>query len=286
MNCPQCSQPLVEGATTCSHCGATIAEPVAAQPAGPGTPAPTSTGSFPQQEEAPSVMDDLRKGVTDNPVAGFARKVMDDRKQRKEDERRAAEALAAAQAVARKQAFALLSKTCPMPLQEEHIDLPGGLELFNEEFVVTIGRDWGITTKKMILTTKRLIHVHGLLTKDQEVVDLVNVQDVEFTKSLLFPGQIEIETSGGHSITGLPHVKHGKEFRNQILALVNWAKSRPASVVVAAPDGTAQRAAQPSAAPAAPDKFEQLKKLADLKSAGVLSDAEFEAEKAKLLAGS
>jgi hypothetical protein len=211
---------------------------------------------------------------------------MDDRKQRKEEERLAAEALAEHQTAARKQAFELLSKTAPMPLQEDKIDLPGGLELFNDEFVVTIGKDWGITTKKMILTTKRLIHVHGLLTKDQEVVDLVNVQDVEFTKSLLFPGQLEIETSGGHSITGLPHVKNGKAFRNQILALVNWAKSRPSSVVVASPDGTAQSAAPPPAEPTPPDKYEQLKKLADLKTSGVLSEAEFEAEKAKLLAGS
>ena len=48
----------------------------------------------------------------------------------------------------------------------------------------------------------------------------------------------------------------------------------------------AQAAMAPAAAPApASDLTTQLKQLADLKAAGVLSDAEFEAAKAKLLAG-
>ena len=39
-----------------------------------------------------------------------------------------------------------------------------------------------------------------------------------------------------------------------------------------------------AAAPAA-DPLEQLKQLGELKAAGVLTDAEFEAQKAKILAG-
>ena len=41
---------------------------------------------------------------------------------------------------------------------------------------------------------------------------------------------------------------------------------------------------QPAAAPA-PDKLEQLQKLGELRASGVLTDAEFEAQKAKILAG-
>ena len=40
----------------------------------------------------------------------------------------------------------------------------------------------------------------------------------------------------------------------------------------------------PAAAPA-PDPLEELKKLGELKTAGILTDAEFEAQKAKILAG-
>jgi hypothetical protein len=41
----------------------------------------------------------------------------------------------------------------------------------------------------------------------------------------------------------------------------------------------------PQAAPAAADPLEQLKTLGELKAQGVLTEAEFEAQKAKILAG-
>jgi hypothetical protein len=49
-----------------------------------------------------------------------------------------------------------------------------------------------------------------------------------------------------------------------------------------------QQQAAPPPPPAAParDTVAQLKDLAELKSEGILSDAEFEAQKAKILAGS
>jgi TPP-dependent pyruvate/acetoin dehydrogenase alpha subunit len=48
--------------------------------------------------------------------------------------------------------------------------------------------------------------------------------------------------------------------------------------------GQYQEPAPAAAAPAA-DPLEELKKLGELKAAGVLTDAEFEAQKAKILAG-
>ena len=53
-------------------------------------------------------------------------------------------------------------------------------------------------------------------------------------------------------------------------------------------DAAAAPPPPPEAAPAAPaedDKFEQLKQLGELKDSGVLTEAEFEAQKAKILAG-
>jgi Short C-terminal domain len=46
-----------------------------------------------------------------------------------------------------------------------------------------------------------------------------------------------------------------------------------------------QQAPPPAAGPSTDDKLEQLKQLGELKTAGVLTDAEFEAQKAKILAG-
>ena len=46
-----------------------------------------------------------------------------------------------------------------------------------------------------------------------------------------------------------------------------------------------QQAPPPPAGPSTDDKLEQLKQLGELHTAGVLTDAEFEAQKAKILAG-
>jgi len=43
--------------------------------------------------------------------------------------------------------------------------------------------------------------------------------------------------------------------------------------------------AQPPAAPSTDDMLDQLQKLGELKTAGVLTEAEFQAQKAKILAG-
>ena len=46
-----------------------------------------------------------------------------------------------------------------------------------------------------------------------------------------------------------------------------------------------QAAPATAPAPAGDDKLDQLQKLGDLKAQGILTDAEFEAQKAKILAG-
>lgn len=46
-----------------------------------------------------------------------------------------------------------------------------------------------------------------------------------------------------------------------------------------------EQAPPPAAAEPAPDPLEQLKQLGELKAQGVLTDAEFEAQKAKILQG-
>ncbi len=52
----------------------------------------------------------------------------------------------------------------------------------------------------------------------------------------------------------------------------------------AAMDAAAQQAAQAAPAPSGPDPVAQLKELADLKAQGILTEEEFAAEKAKILA--
>lgn len=198
--------------------------------------------------------------------------------QDRQDERRAVDQQAASDAAAqakqiRAAAYAEAQKTCPIPIDPKPQPLPGGLSLFNDEFILAVARDWGLSSQRLILTTHRLIHSHGRLSKDQQTVYLTDIRDVAFKKPLVGYGALAIETAAGHSLEGLPTVKNGQAMRDKLLALVHWAR---------------QRAQQPAAlqpvAAAAPDKYDQLRKLAELKASGILNDAEFEAEKAKLLA--
>jgi len=53
----------------------------------------------------------------------------------------------------------------------------------------------------------------------------------------------------------------------------------------AAEEQPQQQYNEPAPAAAAPDPLEQLKQLGELKAQGVLTEAEFEAQKAKILAG-
>jgi hypothetical protein len=61
--------------------------------------------------------------------------------------------------------------------------------------------------------------------------------------------------------------------------------SRRQSERFAAQDEASYEQAPPQAAPAQPDNLQQLKQLGELKASGVLTEAEFEAQKAKILAG-
>jgi hypothetical protein len=61
-----------------------------------------------------------------------------------------------------------------------------------------------------------------------------------------------------------------------------WSQQQPQPQQYEEPVQYAQPA--PAAAPAAPDPIEQLTKLAELKDQGILTDAEFQAQKAKILA--
>lgn len=74
------------------------------------------------------------------------------------------------------------------------------------------------------------------------------------------------------------HVASSVIGRNQRRQAQRWAQQDHAAAAAPAP--------APAAAPAAPDmdaKLAQLKQLGDLRDAGILTDAEFEAKKATIL---
>jgi hypothetical protein len=188
------------------------------------------------------------------------------------DARDAAKEKAEERTAGRAALHALLQASCPLPIDSGDATLPGGQRLFDDEFLVTVGKDWGLSSQKMTLTTHRIIYTRGRVSKDVEAVYLTDVKDVRYHKPAIGHGSLVIDTSSG-KIEGLPASSNVKQLRDRMMQLVHWAR---------------QRAQQPQVvhAPAAPseDIAGQLAKLAELKDKGVLSEAEFASSKTLLLA--
>jgi putative oligomerization/nucleic acid binding protein len=213
-------------------------------------------------------------------VGWLANKAADQAKKQGEQikaKREAAAAQAAAVQAQHDAWFAELQRECPLPLDKRRIFLPGGLQLMQDECLVSTAKHWGFSSDRLVLTTHRLVWSHGRVTKDSEQLYLTDIRDVRYHKPLVGTGTLTVEAAGQHSLEGLLHMKHAPQFRDSLLTMVHYAKQRSQRVVVNVP-ASANAATAP-----APDKFAQLKKLAELKEQGILTDEEFQSEKAKLL---
>src|SRR6266550_2578694 len=157
--------------------------------------------------------------------------------------------------------FAQAQKTSPLPPSVADVPLPGGLQLGEDEFVVRTAKDWGVSIS-LILTTRRLICPTDLTGRTEVSIPLTDVRDVQLRK-------------------------HWVGFATIV---VNWTDEPPASfrAHISAMVDAAQRATIPKLAVVAPpatmpDRYERLRQIGELRSSGVLSEAEFEQEKARIL---
>lgn len=180
--------------------------------------------------------------------------------------------------------FDAVQQDCPMPLIKSRNQLPGGLQLMADECLVGTAKHWGFSSERLALTTHRLIWSRGRVTKDSQQLYLTDIRDVRYHKPFLGTGTLTVEAAGLHSMEGLVRMKHAPQFRDSLLSMVHYARHRPQRVIghMTAPAATSESVAT-AALPPAPDKFEQLKRLAELNERGILTNEEFQAEKAKLL---
>lgn len=196
----------------------------------------------------------------------------DNAKAKHEDARDAAQRQAEERAENRATLHATEQASCPLPIDPGDAPLPSGQRLFEDEFLVTMGKDWGMSSQKLTLTTHRIVYTHGRVSKDMESVYLTDVKDVRYHRPVVGFGSIVIDTASG-KIEGLPASTNGAQLRDRMMQLVHWAR---------------QRAQQPQVvhapAPIGDDIPGQLAKLAQLRDSGVLSEEEFANSKAALLA--
>jgi len=171
---------------------------------------------------------------------------------------------------ARRQAnFAQAQKTSPLPPSLADVPLPGGLQLGEDEFVVRTARDWGVSIS-LVLTTQRLICPSDLTGRTQVSIPLSDVRDVQLRKHWVGFATIVVNRIDEPPASFPAHI-NGARMRADISAMTDAAKRAtfPKLSVVTPPS--------------TPDRYERLRQIGELRSSGVLSEAEFEEEKARIL---
>ncbi|TMD21585.1 MAG: SHOCT domain-containing protein [Chloroflexi bacterium] len=173
---------------------------------------------------------------------------------------------------ARRQAhFAHTQATSPLPASITDIALPGGLQLDDDEFVVRTAKDWGVSVKPLFLTTRRLICTSDLSGRAVAAIRLSDIQDVQLRKHWIGFATIVVNVADQPQASFPAHI-NGARIRADIQAMVDAARpsASPRLSVVSPPPATA-------------DRYERLRQIGELRSSGVLSEAEFEEEKARIL---
>lgn len=119
----------------------------------------------------------------------------------------------------------------------------------------------------LVLTDRRLLFLKdGMVSKRSEDLPLSKVSSIEWSSGMML-GKITAFVSGNKAeVTNVAKVD-GKALVDDVRARISDAPAAPATAPAAA----------------AVDPVEQLKKLAELRDAGVLTSEEFEAKKADLM---
>jgi uncharacterized membrane protein YdbT with pleckstrin-like domain len=141
--------------------------------------------------------------------------------------------------------------------------------------LASLTRDVAIwSNRKFVITTRRVIQLSGVLNKDVTDSSLEKVNDVKLDQSvwgrMLNYGDVEILTGSELGVNKLTTIADPVRFKTAMLNAKNKLE-------------TPYAGAAPSAPPA-PDVPALIAQLDGLRQHGVLTEAEFQAKKAQLLA--
>ena len=130
-------------------------------------------------------------------------------------------------------------------------------------------------TSHFVVTTDRVVHRSGWFAKRSMEIPLENVSDVRFNQSvferMIGAGDLTLESAGEFGQETFSHVRKPELVQKTIYEMTEQNRRR-----VAAP-------ATPVAPAASMSVADELAKLDRLRDEGVISDQEFEAQKARLL---
>lgn len=171
----------------------------------------------------------------------------------------------------RQQNFARLQGKTPLPVRLDDLPLPGGGRLEEDEFVIRTAKDWHVSVKPLLLTSRRLVCPRDPSGREVATVLLAEVREVRLRKNWIGFATLIIE-AGGDQKAFFPAHSNGALMRADIAAMVTFAQR-----------GMTSRPSEESPQVATSDRYDRLRRLGELKASGVLSEAEFEEEKARIL---
>lgn len=127
-------------------------------------------------------------------------------------------------------------------------------------------------TTDFVLTTDRLIYRKGIVSRTGREIPLERINDVSFSQSLfqrmLRAGDLLVESGGERGQSSFGHFADPQGIQNEIHRAIEAAAARDADRMAG------RRELSP---------LEQLEKLEELRQRGVISQAEFDIKKQKLL---
>ena len=147
----------------------------------------------------------------------------------------------------------------------------GGIVLVLVAYPVRRLTDW--LTSHFVVTSDRVIHRRGLIAKSSMEIPLEAINDVRFNQGVidrvLGAGTLVIQSASESGRQNFSHIRKPEEVQRTIYHQGELNQSRMFR-------GAGAAAASPSAT-------SELERLADLRAKGVLTEQEFQAQKARIL---
>jgi uncharacterized membrane protein YdbT with pleckstrin-like domain len=139
--------------------------------------------------------------------------------------------------------------------------------------------DW--LTRHFVLTSERVISREGWIAKHSVEIPLEKINDIRFNQRVfervVGAGDLIIRSASEDGPTTFRYVRHPEEVQKAIYHEAEKNGQRMFTGPASAEPST------PVAPRAAPSQVTELERLADLRAKGVLTEEEFQAQKAKIL---
>jgi uncharacterized membrane protein YdbT with pleckstrin-like domain len=137
-------------------------------------------------------------------------------------------------------------------------------------------------TSNFAVTSERVIHRQGWIAKRSMEIPLEAINDVRFEQGIfdrmVGAGTLLISSASEFGTNSFDDIRHPEEVQKTIYHQGEMNKKR-----MYQGDRAAPQPAAPTSAPSAPSATTELERLAKLRADGVLTEDEFQAQKAKIL---